>query len=243
MTESTVNQREKCIIVAEIMKNANRPQTVIGLMEEAIRYDPKLNPNERNLVVRPYKAIIKEKRESLSIVVQSIEKETLENPASPKLGKLRTLRNKIQTELNTICDEFLDLLDSKLLPNSIDDQAKIFYWQAKADVFRYLCESCDDKNKENYIEKATESYNQALNLCQESYEKNHPNSLRLRLNYCVFLYEILNKTNEAISLLEALFLECTKEQDDPSDKNFTERHILLQMILDNIAFWQKGNAE
>ncbi|OHS93593.1 14-3-3 protein sigma [Tritrichomonas foetus] len=238
-----MNPRDKCIVVARIMKKANRHQTVISLMQEALRLDPKFNVEERNLITRAYKSIISERRESVRIISAAIEKENGDS-SSAKLGKLRTMKNKIITEISNICHEFLEILDNKLIPNAVDLVAQLFYTQIRADLFRYLCELGESKDRLSFITNAIETYNKGINICKETYPKRNSIYLRLVLNYSVFLVEIVDKKADAISMLEQTFKECTDIKEDAVlDPNPSETRMLLQLIVDNLTIWQKGNVE
>ncbi len=46
----------------------------------------------------------------------------------------------IETELNGICQDVLDLLRDVLIPNSEVAEAKVFYMKMRGDYYRYLCE-------------------------------------------------------------------------------------------------------
>lgn len=236
--------REQCLNVARVLKKTDRYKMMISSMREAIKFDPKLNAEERNLIARPYKALINERRESLRVISAAIEKEN--SDTSPKVLKFRAFKGKVATELSNICNEFIILIESKLIPNVVDQFSKIFFLQLKADVYRYLCEFADITEIDDFIEKATDSYNQAINLCLENFPKNHPTSLRVHLNYSVFLFEIMKKKQEALSLLEAIFSDCSKEIQELqklTEAQQSESRMLLQLICDNLALWQKGNTE
>jgi 14-3-3 protein epsilon len=53
---------------------------------------------------------------------------------------IKWYRIKIETELNEIANECIDLLDKILIPNSTVADAKVFYMKMKGDYYRYLCE-------------------------------------------------------------------------------------------------------
>ena len=46
----------------------------------------------------------------------------------------------IETELNGICQDVLNLLKDVLIPNSDVAEAKVFYMKMRGDYYRYLCE-------------------------------------------------------------------------------------------------------
>ena len=257
-------QREKCLLIAKILNKTRKYNILVGVMREAIRFDANLNSDERKILSRAYKSMINERRNSLRILSQSIEEEekkiaeitealTSDNPREAeklkkedKLSKLKTLKGKIITEMSNICQEFIELTETKLIAAAVDSVAKIFYYQSIADMSRYLCEFGDAvKDRLAYISKAAEAYNTAMNLAIETFPNRHPIFLKLKLNYSVFLFEIIGKKEDAINLLETTIKECANINDDQflSDVEISESRILVQLMIDNITIWTRGNIE
>jgi len=56
------------------------------------------------------------------------------------LDLIKWYRQKIETELNEIANECIELLEKILIPNSTVADAKVFYMKMKGDYYRYLCE-------------------------------------------------------------------------------------------------------
>ena len=59
---------------------------------------------------------------------------------------IKTFKNKVEEELQTLCMDVINLLTQKLLPNSLEIDNKIFYLKMKADYYRYLAEFILDDN-------------------------------------------------------------------------------------------------
>lgn len=53
---------------------------------------------------------------------------------------IKGYRQKIEKELEDICNDVLRLLDDPLIPNSKNPEAKVFFLKMKGDYFRYLGE-------------------------------------------------------------------------------------------------------
>ena len=53
---------------------------------------------------------------------------------------IKGYRGKIEGELEGICQDVLNLLDSSLIPNSKNPEAKVFFLKMKGDYYRYLGE-------------------------------------------------------------------------------------------------------
>jgi 14-3-3 protein epsilon len=155
-------------------------------------------------------------------------------------SKLLPIKAKLLREMKNYCSELSALIDTKLVPNAEDVRARTFFIKLKADAFRYLAECPDIPDRQEFILKATESYNAAMQNA-EHIPKRSPLALGLVLNYSVFLCEIAEKRQDAMALLEATFTECSKPPDaDADEEDSSDSHILLQMMRDNLAIWNKG---
>jgi hypothetical protein len=56
------------------------------------------------------------------------------------LELIKTYRQKIEKELEDICNDVLNLLDDPLIPNSKNPEARVFFLKMKGDYYRYLGE-------------------------------------------------------------------------------------------------------
>ena len=56
------------------------------------------------------------------------------------LDLIKGYRQKIEKELENICNDVLHLLDDPLIPNSKNAEAKVFFLKMKGDYYRYLGE-------------------------------------------------------------------------------------------------------
>jgi hypothetical protein len=56
------------------------------------------------------------------------------------LELIKTYRQKIEKELEDICQDVLNLLDDPLIPNSKNPEARVFFLKMKGDYYRYLGE-------------------------------------------------------------------------------------------------------
>lgn len=108
-------------------------------------------------------------------------------------------KDKIETELQTVCKDVLDLLDSNLLKNSHNPEAIVFFQKMKGDYYRYLGEFMQGEDRKAVIDSAQDSYKLAGEAA-EHLKTTHPIRLGLALNYSVFYYEILNSPDLACKL-------------------------------------------
>ena len=108
-------------------------------------------------------------------------------------ASIKSYRAKVEKELNDICTDILDLLDSTLIAKAQGSaEASVFYLKMKADYYRYLAEFANDKEKAEHAAKAANSYQEATNQANPGsgggLPSTHPIRLGLALNYSVFLY-------------------------------------------------------
>jgi 14-3-3 protein epsilon len=85
----------------------------------------------------------------------------------PTIGEITEIRRKLSTELQSICQELIDLITNKLLTASGPD-APIFFEKLRADYYRYICESVDDGELVETAEQAKACYASALEIAKTS---------------------------------------------------------------------------
>ena len=72
--------------------------------------------------------------------ISSIQDEE-EYKGSKMIELIKWYRQKIETELNDLCEDVLSLLKKTLIPYSTNQlDAKVFYMKMLGDYYRYLCE-------------------------------------------------------------------------------------------------------
>merc|ERR1712070_1293238 len=95
-----------------------------------------LTLEERNLLSVAYKNVVGARRASLRII-GSIEAKEMEK-GSDRKTLVSSYKTKVEHELNSICNDILELLTSNLVPKAANEEAKVFYLKMKADCYRYL---------------------------------------------------------------------------------------------------------
>lgn len=97
-----------------------------------------LSNEERNLLSVAYKNSVGTRRVAWRTIRAIQDKE--EYKGSKHLDLIKGYRDKIETELDDICNDAIKLLGNTLITNSTQSDAKVFYMKMKGDYFRYLCE-------------------------------------------------------------------------------------------------------
>merc|ERR1712137_162053 len=111
-----------------------------------------------------------------------------------------TYRQKVESELQQICDTVLGLLTNNLTPLASAAESKVFYHKMKGDYYRYIAEFTVDTDKLTAADNARKSYDEAMEIAKADLAVTHPIRLGLALNFSVFHYEVLGNPEEACKM-------------------------------------------
>lgn len=81
---------------------------------------------ERNLLSVAYKNVVGTRRASWRII-SSIEQKEEAKGSDKHVGTIRDYRSKIETELEKVCQDVLDVLTEILIPKAETGESKVFY--------------------------------------------------------------------------------------------------------------------
>jgi 14-3-3 protein epsilon len=172
--------RPSLVAVGRILRPTKCYHHLVSVIQEMIHKGPRLNLEERNLVQFAYKGLINERRTSIRVITEEMNSE-LRTGDTVIRSKLLPIKAKLLREMRNYCSELSALIDTKLVPNAEDVRAMTFFLKLKADAFRYLAECPDIPDRQDFILKATESYNAAMMNAQDI-PKRSPLALGLVLN-------------------------------------------------------------
>lgn len=85
-----------------------------------------LTVDERNLLSVAYKNVVGTRRASWRII-SSIEQKEESKGTDKHVATIRDYRQKIETELEKVCQDVLDVLDESLIPKAESGESKVFY--------------------------------------------------------------------------------------------------------------------
>jgi len=182
-----------------------------------------------------YKNVVGSRRASLRILA-TIEQREESRGKEEHLKKVREYKNKVEQELEKICDNILQVIDKHLIPTSSTNESKVFYHKMKGDYFRYLAESATGAKREEIGLKALNAYNQATEVSKELVPTD-PIRLGLALNFSVFYYEIMNNADNAIALAKNAFDTAIEQLEAISDDSYKDSTLIMQLLRDNITLW------
>jgi len=132
---------------------------MINYMKAVAQHNQNFSNDERNLLSVAYKNSVKSRRDAWRTIQAIYNKEELKG--NKFLPLIEEYKRKIETELKTLCNDLLSLLDKSLLPNSDNAEGKVFFHKMKGDYYRYLGEFYEGDERKQVIDFAQDAYKTA----------------------------------------------------------------------------------
>ncbi|KAK8691921.1 hypothetical protein V6N13_075413 [Hibiscus sabdariffa] len=238
MATKTPSTREEHVYIAKLAEQAERYDEMVQFMEKVsgCAENEELSVEERNLLSVAYKNVIGARRASWRIV-SSIEQKEESRGNEEHVAKIREYRAKIESEISSICDSILKLLDKRLIPSASSGDSKVFYLKMKGDYHRYLAEFKAGAERKEASESTLNAYKSAHDIANAELPPTHPIRLGLALNFSVFYYEILNSPDRACNLAKQAFDEAIAELDNLGEESYKDSTLIMQLLRDNLTLW------
>jgi len=223
--------------MARTAETAERYEDMCRFMRELVKHtDAKktdLTVEERNLLSVAYKNVIGARRASWRTLNAEERKE---DPL------ILEYKKQVESEMDGICHDVLDLLQSFLLKNTQDkqDEARIFYLKMTGDYYRYLAEFQGNKGHDTVGAKF---YKDALEIATKLLKPTHPIRLGLALNYSVCYYEILKDKKKACELAKDAFDQAISKLDELDEASYKDSTLIMQLLRDNLTLWTSDTGE
>ncbi|XP_054477017.1 14-3-3 protein zeta-like [Anoplopoma fimbria] len=233
MSEPPKEQVQK----AKLAEQSERYDDMAAAMKAVTEENSKLSNEERNLLSVAYKNVVGARRSSWR-VVSSIEQKA---EGERKKAMAKEYREKIEKELEDICRDVLNLLDTYLIVNTEEAESKVFYLKMKGDYYRYLAEVATGDDRKAIMEDSRKAYQEAFDKSKEEMQSTHPIRLGLALNFSVFYYEILSSPDKACQLAKDAFDEAIAELDALSEESYKDSTLIMQLLRDNLTLWTSDN--
>ena len=230
---STNLDRESHVYMAKLAEQAERFDEMVEHMKEVAKIPDELTVEERNLLSVAYKNVIGSRRASWR-VVSSIEGK---GDSEKKQNQIVDYRKVIETELEDICEEILIIIKDFLIPNSNNEESKVFYYKMKGDYHRYLAEFQTSEKRKDSAGAANDAYRSASEIANTNLPPTHPIRLGLALNYSVFYYEIYSSPDKACQLAKQAFDDAIAELDTLSEESYKDSTLIMQLLRDNLTLW------
>lgn len=240
-TIAAMAEKEDLVTQAKLAEQAERYDDMAEIMRKVTEQQDNLSVEDRNLLSVAYKNVVGARRSSWR-VVSSLEHKTTQNKDEKGAQLAKEYREKIEKELNDICDQVVKLLEDHLIPRTMDNEGKVFYLKMKGDYFRYKAEVACGDEKKDIIGCSEKAYKEASKISEEL-QATHPIRLGLALNFSVFYYEIANNPKEACDLAKKAFDEAIKGLDNTAEDNYKDSTLIMQLLRDNLTLWTSGECE
>merc|ERR1712126_237230 len=237
---SSEDQKAEYVSRAKLSEQAERYDDMAEFMRLVTESGIELTNEERNLLSVAYKNVVGSRRSSWR-VISSIEQKC--EAGEKKSVYAKEYREKVEKELQEICEVVLGLLDKHLIPKSTSGESKVFYLKMKGDYYRYLAEVATGQKRKDIMNESQEAYKAAFEVAQKEMPPTHPIRLGLALNYSVFYYEILNDPDQACNLAKHAFDDAIAELDTLSEESYKDSTLIMQLLRDNLTLWTSDKQD
>lgn len=238
----STEERENCVYMAKLSEQAERYDEMVEYMKKVAQMNIELSVEERNLLSVAYKNIVGARRSSWR-VVSSIEQKEESRGNDAKVQKIKEYITCVEGELDKICGDILELIDTNLIPNASSSESKVFYYKMKGDYYRYIGEyTVGDKRKE-VGDNSLKAYQAASEIAEKELAPTHPIRLGLALNFSVFYYEILNDSDSACKLAKKAFDDAIADLDSLPEDSYKDSTLIMQLLRDNLTLWTSDMQE
>ncbi|XP_057996387.1 14-3-3-like protein B isoform X2 [Hevea brasiliensis] len=215
---------------------------MVDTMKKVAKLDVELTVEERNLLSVGYKNVISARRASWRIL-SSIEQKVEAKGNDQNVKRIKGYRQKVESELSSICTDIMTLIDEHLVPSSSGAESTVFYYKMKGDYYRYWAEFKTGDEKKEVADQSMKAYQTASSKAEAELRPTHPVRLGLALNYSVFYYEILNSPERACHLAKQAFDEAISELDALSEESYKDSTLIMQLLRDNLTLWTSNIPE
>ncbi|ELR11582.1 uncharacterized protein ACA1_258330 [Acanthamoeba castellanii str. Neff] len=240
-------EREANIYEAKLAEQAERYDEMVAAIKKvaaSLKTGEGLSVEERNIFSVAYKNVIGSRRATWRIVSSILKKEE-DRPEKieMRIKHARALANKVEGEMNSICNDCLKVIDDHLLPSAASDaESKTFYYKMKGDYHRYMAEYSSGEGRQKAAEASLQSYQSAAEVAKEL-PSTHPIRLGLALNFSVFYYEILSSPEKACQIAKQAFDEAINHLDGIGEEEYKDATLIMQLIRDNLTLWTSDMQE
>mmetsp|Transcript_18491 Transcript_18491/g.31404 ORF Transcript_18491/g.31404 Transcript_18491/m.31404 type:complete len:249 (-) Transcript_18491:866-1612(-) len=233
-----MTDKDQKVFMAKLAEQAERYEEMAEFMKEVAQMDDgELKVEDRNLLSVAYKNVIGARRAAWRII------SNLESRSDKNKDLITKYKEKVEEELNNICEDIIKLLDEHLIKNSSTAESQVFFFKMKGDYLRYKAEIAAGENKSSDCDKAEDAYKSAALKANEELTKTNPIRLGLYLNFSVFHYELRNNSEKACELAKEAFDSAISELDTLSDDKYKDSTLIMQLLRDNLTLWTADNED
>jgi len=236
------SEREQLVYKAKLAEQAERYDEMSDFMKAVAEMGEDLSVEERNLLSVAYKNAVGARRASWRII-SSVEHKQQSKNNTANVALAAEYRQKVETELNKICNVILSLLDDHLITSAAAAESRVFYHKMRGDYYRYIAEFTDEGKRDVPTQKALNAYEKATEVAKADLSSTHPIRLGLALNFSVFFYEIMNEPTKACAMAQSAFDDAIGELDDVAEESYRDSTLIMQLLRDNLTLWTSDAAD
>nr|XP_043639804.1 14-3-3 protein 9-like [Erigeron canadensis] len=234
---AATSEREAFFYTAKLAKQAERCEEMVEAMKKVAKLGEELTVKERNLLLDGYQKVVGARRASwrmLSWIEQ--KEESRGNDENAK--RIKEYRKKVESEIDTICNDILNVIDDHLIPSSDGSgESNVLYYRMKGDYYRYVAEFKSGNDKKDVADLSLKAYEAATKTANAELPSTHLIRLGLALNFSVFYYEIMNSVERACHLAKQAFNNAILEDNTLNEKSCKEIIGRMQLLRDNLTAW------
>lgn len=224
---------EENIFLARVAEQAEKFEDMVNFLKPVL--DSKgaaLTVDERNLLSVAFKNLISSKRTAWRTIT-AIE----QNPKYAKhTDALAAYKKKIESQLYADCENIIDIVKSKVLSKSSEDEARAFFVKMVGDYYRYIAETAQDAKLEQVKTEALKAYEEANGI---TLPPCNPIKLGLALNFSVFYYEVMKNQARACELAEQALQLALDKIDEISEEDFRDAKSIIELLKENLTLWKE----
>lgn len=233
--------REELIFILKLAEKCERFEEMLENIKKVVLMGQELSIEERNLLSVAYKNCLGPKRTAWR-VISSIEQQE-EAKGSKNLCLLRDYKKKIETELNTYCNDVLNITDEYLIKFAYSTESQVFFYKMKGDYYRYIAEYAIGDEHAKASENSSKSYEIATEIAKKELKATNPYILGLALNYSVYYYEVLNDPVKACQLAKKAFDDAIADIELIEEDQYKDATTIMQLLRDNLTLWTSEMEE
>lgn len=239
---ASTKERDNFVYTAKLAEQAERYDEMVEAMRNVAKMDVELTVEERNLLSVGYKNVIGSRRASWRIL-SSIEQKEESRGNHQNANRIKDYRQKVESELTTICNDIMCVIDEHLIPSCGAGESTVFYYKMKGDYYRYLAEFKTGSDRKDVADLSLKAYEAATSSADAELPPTHPIRLGLALNFSVFYYEIMNSPERACHLAKQAFDEAISELDTLNEDSYKDSTLIMQLLRDNLTLWTSDIPE
>jgi 14-3-3 protein epsilon len=206
----------------------------------------RLSRDERSYLSVAYKNVVGMRRAAWR-VLNAPEKLDVATEVAMQ-SQLQNYARVVESELNMLCDEVIELVSTVLIANATETEELVFYQKMAGDYFRYKAEFLRDDPRDAAVAGSKKWYSAALTQAgglegKSALASTDPIRLGLILNYSVFMYEIQGDHSAACDVAKKGFDDAVEDLESLEEEAYKDATLIMQLLRDNLSLWTTKDEE